>query len=467
MEKRNYAEITPTIRRLAGLCAKNDYIEPDMYSRYQVNRGLRDLNGKGILTGLTEISEICSKKPDGQGGEIPCRGELYYRGYEIHELTDGFLTEKRFGFEETVYLLLFGELPDRAQLAEFTALLESYRSLPTSFVRDLIMKAPSSDMMNSLARSVLTMYSYDNNPDDIGIPNVLRQCLQLIAVFPLLSVYGYRAFEYYRQGGDSLFIHEPEQGLSTAETLLSLLRIDRRYSALEARVLDLALVLHAEHGGGNNSTFTTHVVSSSGTDTYSAVAAALGSLKGPRHGGANLKVCGMMRELKATVRDWRDEEEVAAYLRRILHREAFDRSGLIYGMGHAIYSVSDPRAEIFRGFVGKLAAEKQREAEFGLYDAVARLAPQVIASERKIYKGVSANVDFYSGFVYTMLGLPEELFTPIFAVARIAGWSAHRLEELVGGGKILRPSYMAVHPRRKYRPMRERGPISEPGGPSA
>ena len=456
MEKRNYAAITPEIERLSALCAKSDYIEPEMYEKYRVNRGLRDLNGKGILTGLTEISEICSKRTDETGAEIPCPGELYYRGYDVRDLARGFLEEKRFGFEEITYLLLFGELPTAGELSSFTSLLSDYRSLPTSFVRDLIMKAPSSDMMNSLARSVLTMYSYDNNPDDISLPNVLRQCLQLIAMFPLMSVYGYQAYDYYRKGNDSFFIHEPDLSLSTAENLLSMLRIDRRYSELEARILDLALVLHAEHGGGNNSTFTTHVVTSSGTDTYSAVAAALGSLKGPRHGGANLKVCSMMRDLMTEVSDWTDEAEIASYLRKLLRREAFDRTGLIYGMGHAIYSVSDPRAQIFRSFVEKLAAEKCRETEFALYATVERLAPEVIAAERRIYKGVSANVDFYSGFVYTMLGLPEELFTPIFAVARIAGWSAHRLEELTGGGKILRPAYMAVHPRRAYRPIAER-----------
>ncbi len=456
MEKRNYSAITPEILRLAELSEKSDYIEPEMYQKYQVNRGLRDLNGKGVLTGLTEISEVHAKDKGPNGEDIPCAGQLFYRGYNVKDLTQGFLAEKRFGFEEITYLLLFGELPTKEQLDDFCATLASYRSLPNSFVRDLIMKAPSANMMNSLARSVLTMYSYDNNPDDTSIPNVLRQCLQLIAMFPMMSVYGYLAYDYYLKGNSSFFIHEPDPALSTAENLLHMLRIDSKYTELEAKILDLALVLHAEHGGGNNSSFTTHVVSSSGTDTYSAIAAALGSLKGPKHGGANIKVCEMMADMKEKVRDWADEDEVADHIRKLLHKEAFDRSGLVYGIGHAIYSVSDPRAEVFRSFVEKLAVEKHLEKEFALYASVERLAPQIIASERKIYKGVSANVDFYSGFVYDMLGLPVELFTPIFAVARIAGWSAHRLEELVGRGKIIRPAYMAVHPRREYLPMAER-----------
>lgn len=456
MEKRNYSEITEEIRALAALCETSDYIEPAMYTQYQVNRGLRDLNGKGVLTGLTEISEVHAKDKGENGEEIPCAGQLFYRGYNVKDLTNGFLQEKRFGFEEITYLLLFGELPTAEQLSAFCTTLAGYRSLPNSFVRDLIMKAPSTDMMNSLARSVLTMYSYDNNPDDTSIPNVLRQCLQLIATFPMMSVYGYLAYDYYHKGNSSFFIHQPDPSLSTAENLLHMLRIDSKYTELETKILDLALVLHAEHGGGNNSTFTTHVVSSSGTDTYSAIAAALGSLKGPRHGGANIKVCEMMTDVKTAVRDWEDEDEIAEHLKKLLHKEAFDRSGLIYGIGHAIYSVSDPRAEVFRSFVEKLAAEKGLHKEFALYASVERLAPQVIAAERKIYKGVSANVDFYSGFVYNMLGLPVELFTPIFAVARIAGWSAHRLEELIGRGKIIRPAYMAVHPRREYIKMGER-----------
>ena len=449
MGKRNYSEITPEIEALTRLCEKSDYIEPSMYSEYNVYRGLRDLNGKGVLTGLTEV-----RAKDDAGN--PCPGELYYRGYDVKELVRGFTAEGRFGFEETAYLLLFGELPTAAELADFGELIAGYRSLPNSFVRDLIMKAPSTNMMNSLARSVLTMYSYDLNPDSTDIPNVLRQCIQLIAMFPMMSVYGYLAYDYYLRGNTSFFIHEPSPSLSTAENLLYMLRLDSSYTELEARILDVALVLHAEHGGGNNSTFTTHVVSSSGTDTYSAVAAALGSLKGPRHGGANIKVCEMMADMKEKVADWSDDGQIEDYLKKLLHKDAFDRAGLIYGIGHAVYSVYDPRAEIFHSFVEKLAEEKHLEKEFALYSAVERLAPGVIASERKIYKGVSANVDFYSGFVYNMLGLPVELFTPIFAVARIAGWSAHRLEELVGRGKIIRPAYMAVHPRRGYKGIGER-----------
>lgn len=367
----------------------------------------------------------------------------------------GFIQEKRFGFEETTYLLLFGGLPTRSQLAEFTSLISTYRSLPTSFVRDIIMKAPSRDMMNTLARSVLTLYSYDEKADDISVPNVLRQCLQLIALFPMLSVYGYQAYKHYHEG-KSLYIHQPLPELSTAENILRILRPDKKYSPLEAQVLDLALVLHAEHGGGNNSTFTTHVVTSSGTDTYSAVAAAIGSLKGPRHGGANIKVVQMFEAMKRELSDWNDEEEVADYLRRLLRKEAFDHAGLIYGMGHAVYSLSDPRADILRSFVGRLAAEKGKGEEYALYSMVERLAPKVIGEERKIYKGVSANVDFYSGFVYSMLNLPTELFTPIFAVSRISGWSAHRIEELCNTGKIIRPAYISVHPRAPYIPLQER-----------
>ena len=408
-----------------------------------------------MLTGLTEISEIVSKKiVDGE--EVPCPGHLYYRGYDVEDLVRGFISDKRFGFEEIVYLLLFGELPTAEQLEEFNNVLTSYRVLPGTFVRDIIMKAPSTDMMNSLARSVLTLYSYDSDPDNTDTANVLRQCLQLIARFPLLSVYGYHSYDYYIKGSNSFFIHEPRPELSTAENILYMLRLDGKYTPLEAKVLDMALVLHAEHGGGNNSTFTTHVVSSSGTDTYSTVAAALGSLKGPKHGGANIKVCAMFNDIKTNVRDWDDEEEVAEYIKKILHKEAFDRAGLIYGIGHAVYSVSDPRALIFKSFVKSLSDEKGLDREYRLYSLVENLAPQIIANERKMYKGVSINVDFYSGFVYDMLGLPHELFTPLFAIARIAGWSAHRIEELINAGKIIRPAYMSVSPQRDYIKMSDR-----------
>ncbi len=440
-----FSEITPEIYGLADQCIQQGYIPPELYGQYQVNRGLRDLNGNGVLTGLTEISEIQSSRMV-NGEKVSCEGQLFYRGVNIEDLVHGFLADKRFGFEEAVYLLLFGSLPSREQLDSFIALLANYRSLPTNFVRDIIMKAPSADMMNTLARSVLTMYSYDTNANDISIPNVLRQCLQLIALFPLFSVYGYQAYSHY-QAGNSLFIHNPQPELSTSENLLHLLRSDSSYTALEARVLDLALVLHAEHGGGNNSTFTTHVVSSSGADTYSVIAAAIGSLKGPKHGGANIKVVRMFEAMKQELHDWKDEEEIGRYLRRLLHKEAFDNAGLIYGMGHAVYSLSDPRANIFKRFVGYLADEKGRNEEFDLYSTVERLAPQIIAEERKIYKGVSANIDFYSGFVYSMLDLPLELYTPIFAIARIAGWSAHRIEELINAGKIIGPSYRNVKGR--------------------
>ncbi|MBP3599903.1 MAG: citrate/2-methylcitrate synthase [Clostridia bacterium] len=447
--------ITPEIATLSQKCIDNSKIDSQLYIEHKVNRGLRDLNGKGVLTGLTEISEIISKK-NINGVETPCDGELYYRGYRVEDLVNGMISDNRFGFEEIIYLLIFGQLPNKAELNDFKTVLYSYRPLPNNFVRDIIMKASSTDMMNSLARSVLTLYSYDSNPDDTSIPNVLRQCLQLIARFPQLAVYGYHAYNYGTKKSNSFFIHEPDPKLSIAENILYMLRLDGKFTQLEAQVLDMALILHAEHGGGNNSTFTTHVVSSSGTDTYSAIAAALGSLKGPKHGGANIKVSGMFNDIKANVSDWSDREEVSAYLAKILHKEAFDKAGLIYGIGHAIYSVSDPRAKVFKGFVKSLSEEKGLDKEYALYSLVEELAPEVIAKERKMYKGVSANVDFYSGFVYDMLGLPHELFTPIFAIARIAGWSAHRIEELINAGKIIRPAYMNVQPQRKYIPMGER-----------
>ena len=448
MVERNFSEITPEIKKLDKICENNSRIDPKLYSKYKVFRGLRDLEGKGVLTGLTEISEVYAKK-EVDGKLIPCHGQLFYRGINIEDLVKGFIKEDRFGFEETAYLLLLGELPNKEQLEEFSEILASYRSLPTSFVRDIIMKAPSFDMMNTLARSVLTLYSYDENPNDISISNVLRQSLQLISIFPLLSVYGYQAYNHYHNE-ESLIIHTPNTTLSTAENILYMLRPDSKYSKLEARILDLALVLHAEHGGGNNSTFTTHVVSSSGTDTYSVIAAALGSLKGPKHGGANIKVMQMFKDMKENVHDWEDEEEIAMYLNALLNKEAFDKSGLIYGIGHAIYSVSDPRAKVFKAFVKKLSEEKGLTKEYNLYETVERLAPKVIAKNRKTYKGVSANIDFYSGFVYSMLGLPEELYTPIFAMARIVGWSAHRIEELINADKIIRPAYMNVLERRPY-----------------
>lgn len=440
--------------KFAEMCVKNHNIVPELYTIYDVKRGLRDLNGKGVLAGLTEISEICSTKLV-NGKPVPCNGKLFYRGIDVKSLVNGFIKDNRFGFEETVYLLLFGNLPNKDELAQFTKSLASFRNLPINFTRDVLMKSPNGDMMNMLARSVLTLYSYDEDPNNTSIPNVLRQCLELIALFPVISVYGYQSYNHYKQGG-SLVIHNPNPELSTAENILYMLRPNSKYTELEAKILDIALVLHAEHGGGNNSTFTTHVVTSSGTDTYSTVAASLGSLKGPKHGGANIKVVQMFDDMKSNVKDWSNENEVKEYLKRLLHKQAFDNAGLIYGMGHAVYSISDPRAEVFKGFVGKLATEKGLEDEFNLYSMVERLAPQVIADERKIYKGVSANVDFYSGFVYRMLGIPNELFTPLFAMSRIVGWSAHRIEELLNAGKIIRPAYKSVSTRRDYINLSER-----------
>ena len=451
----SYSRITDDIQDLSKLCLENLKIDSELYTKYEVKRGLRDLDGRGVLTGLTDVSKIQSYIVE-DNDMIPCEGKLYYQGVDVEDIVSGFIEEKRFGYEETVYLLLFGKLPNNEELDKIKKILGDYRtSLPTHFVRDIILKAPSKDMMNTLQRSVLTLYAYDEKADDTSIPNVLRQCLQLISVVPLLSVYGYQAYSHYHDG-NSLFIHSPQSNLSTAENMLHLLRPDSKYTELEARILDLALVLHAEHGGGNNSTFTTHVVTSSGTDTYSSMAASLGSLKGPKHGGANIKVTKMFAEMKNEVSDWNDDEEIKAYLKKLLHKEAFDRAGLIYGMGHAVYSISDPRAKVFKGFVEKLSIEKGMEKEYQLYSNVERLAPVVIAEERRIYKGVSANVDFYSGFVYQMLGLPNELFTPLFAVARMAGWSAHRIEELINQGKIIRPAYKAVKKNQPYIPMNER-----------
>lgn len=443
-----FSQLTSDILELSDLCKKNSTIDPSLYEKYDVKRGLRDLSGKGVLAGLTEISEIVSSKIV-DGVEQPCEGKLYYRGIDVEDIVEGFIQENRHGFEEVAYLLMFGQLPSEEKLKNFNQLLNSYRSLPTKFVRDIIMKAPSHDMMNTLARSVLTLYSYDDCPEDNSLPNVLRQSLQLIALFPLLAVYGYQTYCHYHDK-KSLYIHPPKPELSTAENILHMLRPDSHYTPLEAKILDLALVLHAEHGGGNNSSFTIHVVTSAGTDTYSAVTAAIGSLKGFRHGGANIKVSRMFEDMKENIRDWSDESSVTDYLVKLLNKKAFDGSGLIYGMGHAIYSLSDPRANILKGFVESLAQEKNRMEEFQLYSLVERLAPDIIEGERRIYKGVSTNVDFYSGLVYNMLDLPLQLYTPLFAIARIAGWSAHRMEEIINVNKIIRPAYKAVLPRQDY-----------------
>lgn len=447
-------EVTPEIIALAKRVEETSIIENELFAKYEVKRGLRDLNGKGVLAGLTHISDVRANKLV-NGEQVPTHGELFYRGYNVKDLVEGFSSDNRFGFEEVAYLLLFDKLPNEKELSDFKNILGEYRSLPTSFVRDIIMKAPSTDMMNTLARSVLTLYSYDYRADDTSLPNVLRQSLQLIALFPEFAIYGYQAFNHYHEG-ESLYIHPPVPELSAAENILHLLRPDSKYTPLEAKLLDIALVLHMEHGGGNNSTFTTHVVTSSLTDTYSAIAAAIGSLKGPRHGGANIKVVQMFDDMKRTVKDWADEEEVSAYLRKLLHKEAFDHAGLIYGVGHAIYSKSDPRALVLKSHVEALSHEKGLDDEFALYSMVERLAPEIIASERKMYKGVSINVDFYSGFVYNMLNLPAELFTPMFAIARIVGWSAHRMEELANNGKIIRPAYKPIMTEKDYVPIETR-----------
>ena len=443
-----FTETTPELLSYTELCKENYGINPELYGKYEVKRGLRDINGKGVLAGLTKIAEVKSYTID-DGEIIPCEGKLYYHGIDMKQIVNGFTSQNRFGFEEVTYLLLFGTLPTKEQLADFKKQLSYYSDLPTSFTRDVILKAPSKDIMNSMARSVLTLYSYDNRADDTSIPNVLRQSLQMIARFPRLAVYSYQAYRHYYYD-DSLFIHAPNPDMSTAENILYMLRPDHQFTELEAKVLDVALVLHADHGGGNNSTFTTRVVSSSGTDTYSTVAAALGSLKGPKHGGANVKVAKMFDDIKAAVHNWDSDTEIKQYLNDLLDKKVFDHAGLIYGMGHAVYSLSDPRAEVFKQYVKQLSDEKGKQDEFDLYSKIEKLAPEVIYEKRKTYKGVSANVDFYSGFVYSMLGLPQELFTPIFAIARISGWSAHRIEELLNEGKIIRPAYKNVIKHHDY-----------------
>lgn len=447
-------EFMSHVDRWSQTCLDAERIDLDLYDRFDVKRGLRDKNGNGVVAGLTKVSKIEAHRME-NGQKVPSEGKLFYRGYNIYDLVSGVVQEGRFGYEEIAYLLLFGKLPGSKELANFRESLAFSRRLPTNFVRDVVMKAPSQDMMISLSKSILTLASYDDNAWDISIPNVLRQSLMLIAVMPMLAVYGYHAYNHYERN-DSMYIHRPDETLSTAENLLRMLRPDMSYSALEAHVLDLALILHMEHGGGNNSTFTTHVVTSSGSDTYSVVSAALASLKGPKHGGANIKVVEMMADLKKEVKDLKDREEVADYLTRLLDKEAFDRKGLIYGMGHAVYSLSDPRAEIFKRFVKQLSVEKGREEDFELYSMVETLGPEIIRKKRKIYKGVSANVDFYSGFVYSMLDIPPELFTPIFAIARIVGWSAHRIEELINMDKIIRPAYTSIMEEKDYMPLDER-----------
>ncbi len=451
---RDFSVVSPQITELSKLSIENGTIDPSLYTKYNVKRGLRDSDGKGVLTGLTELSEIWGHQ-EVDGKRVECEGILRYRGYDVKVIIAGTADSGNYCYEEVVYLLLFGKLPNKEEFEEFKNLLAGYRALPVHFVRDIIMKAPSKDMMNTLARSVLTLYSYDRDADNTSVDNVLRQCLELIALFPQLSVYGYQTYKYYHDG-DSFFIHPPQDDYSTAENILHMLRLDGDFSPLEAKVLDAALVIHAEHGGGNNSTFTTHVVTSTGTDTYSAIAAALGSLKGSRHGGANIRVVHMMDDIKEHVIDWEDDDEISAYLNKILYKEAFDKSGLIYGIGHAIYTKSDPRAQILHSLTKQLSQEKDLDEEFALYERIERLAPGLVAKKTHATKTLCANVDFYSGFAYRMLDLPTELYTPIFAIARIAGWSAHRMEEIINHGKIIRPAYLAVGAPREYIKMEDR-----------
>ena len=434
-------------KKQADMCIDNDSIPKALYTDYGVKKGLRDENGQGVLTGLTNISSVRAFDVI-DGEKVPCDGELLYRGYDVTKLVKG-AGDKRFIFEESAYLLLFGELPDATQLEEFRHIIANCMELPTNFTRDVIMKAPSADIMNSMTRSILTLASYDDRKDDLSIENVLRQSIQLISTFPMLAVYGYHAYNHYERD-DSMYIHRPDKELSLAENFLRMLRPDMKYTPLETHVLDIALLLHMEHGGGNNSSFTTRVVTSSGSDTYSAIAAAMSSLKGRKHGGANLMVMNMMEDIRAHIKDYHDEEEIEHYLDKILNKEAFDKKGLIYGMGHAVYSLSDPRERVFKGFVEQLANAKGRAEDMALYNNIERIAPMLIAKERKIFKGVSPNVDFYSGFVYDMLDIPKELYTPLFAIARIVGWSAHRIEELVTTDKIIRPAYKSLVTKREY-----------------
>ncbi|MCI5868104.1 MAG: citrate/2-methylcitrate synthase [Dorea sp.] len=428
------------------VCRKNDSIDQRLYDEYGVNRGLRDEKGNGVLTGLTRVSKIVSTRIEGNK-KVPCDGELWYRGYRVEKLINDLGPEK-LGFEKIAYLLLMGELPTEKEEARFKEVIAKCRTLPTNFTRDVIMKAPSEDIMNSMTRSILTLASYDRNAKDVSVSNSLRQCIQLISEFPLMAVYGYNAYNHY-ENNESMYIHNPDPSLSTAENLLRLMRPNKKYTPVEAKVLDTALILHMEHGGGNNSTFTTRVVTSSGSDTYSTMAAAMSSLKGPKHGGANIKVMEMMENIRENVKDYSDKDEIAAYLSRIIDKQAFDRKGLIYGIGHAVYSLSDPRERVFKHYVQQLAKEKGREEDLRLYENIEELAPKLIAEKRHIFKGVSPNVDFYSGFVYDMLGIPQELYTAIFAVARIVGWSAHRIEELICADKIIRPAYMSVMEKRE------------------
>ena len=449
-----FSEVTPEIRELAKKCNKK--IDEELFAKYDVKRGLRKRNGEGVLAGLTDISMINAYTMIDRE-IVPCEGKLYYRGIDIEDIVKGFIEEDRFGFEETIYLLIFGKLPDKEELSRFLDMMSDMEELGGRFVRDVVMKGTNANIMNAMQRCVLALYTYDDNPEDISPENVLRQSLELIAKLPEIAVYSYHAYRHFRKD-DTLFIRNPQKGLSLAENILLMLRPDGKYTELEAKVLDIALILHAEHGGGNNSTFTTHVVTSSGTDTYSSTAASIGSLKGPRHGGANLKVQNMFADLKSHVDQdhWDNEDEIITYLKKVLNKEAFDHAGLIYGMGHAVYTLSDPREVILKRFAQALAEEKGMTEEFELYNRVENIAGKLIMEHRKLFKNVCANVDFYSGFVYSMLDLPLELYTPMFAVARIVGWSAHRMEELINTDKIIRPAYKNVLPEAEYIPLSER-----------
>ncbi|WP_010250553.1 citrate/2-methylcitrate synthase [Acetivibrio cellulolyticus] len=447
-------ELEKIYSQYSELVKKNNNIESEMFEKYNVKRGLRNADGTGVLVGLTEVGDVHAYIMD-EGEKIPVQGRLRYRGIDIFDLVKGFMGEKRLGFEEACYLLLFGELPKKEELDNFNKLLGSRRELPNSFTEDMILKAPSKDIMNKLARAVLASYSYDDNPDDTSVENTLRQCIDLIARFPTMAAYGYQAKRHYHDG-QSLFLHSPKPELSTAENILHMIRADSSYTRSEVEILDLLLVLHAEHGGGNNSTFATRVVSSSGTDTYSAIAAAIGSLKGPKHGGANIKVMQMMEDIKANVKNWADEGELSDYLVKILNKEAHDGSGLIYGMGHAVYTLSDPRGVVLKRKAQELAKETGNEEEYNLFTLIEKIAPDVFARVKRSDKVVSANVDFYSGFVYKSLGIPHELYTPLFAISRIAGWSAHLLEEIINGGRIIRPAYKNVLGKVQYKPMKDR-----------
>ena len=442
------------INKLADVAKIKSYINKDLYTKYNVKRGLRNNDGTGVLVGLTEVGEVMSYIVD-DADRIPVEGKLFYQGYEVKDLVNGFFSEGRYGYEETAFLLLTGELPTSSELDEFNKLLCSVRPLPEGFTEDMIMKAPSPDIMNKLARSVLALYSYDDNPDSTDIHNVVRQCTELIARFPVLISYAYMARRHYIEH-HSLYIHNPVAEYNTAQNILYLMRPDGKFTELEARILDLMLVLHAEHGGGNNSTFVTHAVSSTGSDTYAVMAAAVGSLKGPQHGGASGKAYGMMTDLRANISNWEDEDQIRDYLTKILKKEAYDKSGLIYGIGHAVYTLSDPRTVTIRKHAQLLAEETGNMDLYNLYLRVEKIAPEVFHDVKKSDKLVCANVDFYAGLVYSMLGIPSELYTPLFACGRIAGWSAHRIEELVSGGRIMRPAFKCVNKRRPYQAMDDR-----------